>query len=55
MDIINLEMWHELETVLAKLNVGYNVLFDNHNGINEMIIETHAISVMRTDIQNDEE
>lgn len=53
--VITLEMWHELEAVLAKINAGYNVIFDNHHGINEMIIEIHTIGVMRTDIQNIEE
>lgn len=52
---ITLEMWKELESVLAKNNVGYNVVFDNHHGSNEMIIDIRTISVMRTDIQDAEE
>ena len=50
---ITLEMWHELETILVKLNAGYNVIFDNHHGTNEMIIEICTLGVMRTDIQKD--
>ena len=53
--VITLEMWKELESVLAKINAGYNVVFDDHHGINEMIIDIHTIGVMRTDIQNTEE
>lgn len=45
--MINMPMWLELEAVLTKLNVGYKVDFDNHNGIAEMLIHVDTISIMR--------
>ena len=43
---MTLEMWHELEPVLAKLNAGYKVDFDNHLDANEMIIHIDTIGVL---------
>jgi hypothetical protein len=45
--IMTTDMWRELEAVLAKLNVGYVVSFDNHNGTDEMLINVSTIGVMR--------
>ena len=53
-DMINLEMWNKLETVLTKLNVGYKVDFDNHNGFNEMIINIDTFGIMRDDVDNED-
>ena len=47
--MMTMEMWRELEPVLAKLNVGYKVEFDNHNDIDEMLIYIDPIGVMRPD------
>lgn len=46
---MTMEMWTQLEPVLAKLNAGYKVDFDNHNGIPEMLIHVDTISIMRRD------
>jgi hypothetical protein len=44
---MTVEMWHELEVVMAKLGAGYKVDFDSHNGIPEMVIHVDTIGVMR--------
>lgn len=51
--MMTLEMWNELEPVLAKLNAGYKIDFDNHNGIAEMLIHIDSIGVMRRELQNE--
>ena len=47
--MINMKMWHELESVLASLNIGYKIDFDDHNGINEMLIKVDPVGILRTD------
>ena len=44
---MTMDMWKELELVLAKLNAGYKVEFDNHHGIPEMLIYVDTIGIMR--------
>lgn len=44
---MTMEMWKEVEAVLAKNDAGYKVDFDNHNGIPEMLIHVDTISIMR--------
>lgn len=43
---MTMDMWKELEPVLAKLGAGYKVDFDNHNGIPEMVIHMDTIGIM---------
>ena len=51
--MITLEMWSELEPVLARLNAGYKVDFDNHNGIAEMLIHIDTIGIMRRELPDE--
>jgi hypothetical protein len=39
--------WQKLERALMDALVGYEVIFDNHNGTAEMIIDVQQISVYR--------
>ena len=48
------KMWQELEPVLAKLNAGYKVEFDNHHGIPEMLVYVDTIGIMRLDMDTDD-
>lgn len=53
---ITKEMWSQLENSLAKYNIGYSVVFDDHKGIPEMIITVNTISINRPEeMFNDEE
>lgn len=49
--MVNMKMWNDLEKVLASLNVGYKVSFDDHNGIAEMIIEVDTIGILRPETE----
>ena len=51
--MMTLEMWKELEPVLAKLNAGYKVDFDNHNGIDEMVVHIDTIGIMRQEVPDE--
>ena len=53
--MMTIEMWDELEPVLAKLGAGYKVIYDNHHGIPEMVIQMDSIGVMRYDVSDKEE
>ena len=48
--------WQKLEKALMDARVGYEVIFDDHNGTAEMIIDVQRISVYRyeTPIMNEE-
>ncbi len=48
--IMTLEMWKEVEAVLAKNGAGYKVDYDNHNGIPEMVIHIDTIGVLRREV-----
>lgn len=48
--MMTLDMWQEIEPVLARNGVGYKVIFDNHNGIEEMVINIDTIGLMRRDL-----
>ncbi len=39
--------WLKLEETLKDLRVGYSVIFDDHNGTAEMIIDVQQIGVYR--------
>lgn len=53
---ITKEMWSQLENILAKYNIGYSVIFDDHNGVPEMIVTVNTISINRPEERlNDEE
>lgn len=45
--MMTIDMWKEVEAVLAKNGAGYKVDFDNHHGIPEMLISIDTIGVMR--------
>lgn len=53
--MMTMEMWNELEPILAKLGAGYKVIYDNHNGTPEMVIQMDSIGVMRYDVSDKEE
>ena len=44
---MTMDMWKELEQVLAKLGVGYKVDFDSYNGIPEILIYVDTIGIMQ--------
>ena len=45
--LISFDAWKELEPVLMKHRVGYEVQFDDHNGTAEMLIGIQPIGVYR--------
>lgn len=45
--LITFDQWKELEPVLMKHRIGYEVQFDDHNGTAEMLINIQDISVYR--------
>ncbi len=45
--LISYADWQKLERALMDVLVGYEVVFDNHNGTAEMIIDVQQISVYR--------
>ena len=47
---ILIEDWLDLEAILAKLQIGYKVIYDNHNGTPEMLINLDTISVYRREL-----
>lgn len=44
--------WKNLEKILMRANIGYNVIFDNHHGMVEMLIDVNTISIMRKEEDN---
>lgn len=45
--LISFAAWQELEPVLMKHRIGYEVQFDDHNGTAEMLIDINTIGIMR--------
>lgn len=45
--LITFESWQELEPVLMKHRIGYEVQFDDHNGTAEMLINIQTLGVYR--------
>lgn len=45
--LISYADWQKLEKALMDVRVGYEVIFDDHNGIAEMIIDVQQIGVYR--------
>ena len=54
--LISYADWQKLEKALMDARVGYEVIFDDHNGIAEMIIDVQQIGVYRyeTPVMNEE-
>jgi len=46
---MSFEDWKKFEEILMCLRLGYNVIFDDHNGVAEMVIDINTISVYRHD------
>ena len=44
---ISFEAWKELEPVLMRHRIGYEVQFDDHNGTAEMLIAVQSVGVYR--------
>ena len=44
---ITFAAWRELEPILMKHRIGYSVIFDDHNGTAEMVIDIQQIGVYR--------
>lgn len=44
---ISFAAWQELEPVLMKYRIGYEVQFDDHNGTAEMLIHIQNLGVYR--------
>ena len=44
---ISFDAWKELEPVLMRHRIGYEVQFDDHNGTAEMLIAVQPIGVYR--------
>lgn len=53
--IITLEEWRQVEEILMKCCIGYNVKFDNHNGTAEMLINLDTIGIYRGNKKSQEE
>lgn len=45
--LISYADWQKLEKTLMDARVGYEVIFDDHNGTAEMIIDVQQIGVYR--------
>ena len=45
--LISYADWQKLEKALMDVRVGYEVIFDDHNGTAEMIIDVQQISMYR--------
>lgn len=54
--LISYADWQKLEKALMDARVGYEVIFDDHNGIAEMIIDVQQMGVYRyeTSTMNEE-
>ena len=44
---ISFDAWKELEHVLMRHRIGYEIKFDDHNGTAEMLIAVQPIGVYR--------
>jgi hypothetical protein len=45
--MISYSDWPSLEELLMRLRVGYQVQFDDHHGVAEMLININTIGIMR--------
>ena len=45
--------WQKLEKALMDARVGYEVIFDDHHGVAEMLIDVQNIGVMRWEDSNE--
>ena len=45
--LISYADWQKLEKALMDARVGYKVIFDDHHGVAEMLIDVQNIGVMR--------
>lgn len=45
--MISYSDWPSLEELLMRLRVGYQVQFDDHHGVAEMLIDINTIGIMR--------
>ena len=54
--LISYADWQKLDKALMDARIGYEVIFDDHNGIAEMIIDVQQIGVYRyeTPVMNEE-
>ena len=52
---ITFDEWRELEPILMKHRIGYEVIFDDHNGIAEMLIHIQNLSVYRWEEHKNDE
>ena len=51
---ISFDAWKELEPVLMRHRIGYEVQFDDHNGTAEMLIAVQLIGVYRWEETKDD-
>lgn len=47
---ISFQAWQELEPVLMRHRIGYEVIFDDHNGTAEMLIDIQNLGVYRYEV-----
>lgn len=45
--MISYSDWPNLEELLMRLRIGYQVQFDDHHGVAEMLININTIGIMR--------
>lgn len=50
--LISYADWQKLEKALMNARVGYEVIFDDHHGVAEMLIDIQNIGVMRWEDSN---
>lgn len=51
--MISYSDWPRLEELLMRLRVGYQVKFDDHHGVAEMLIDIDTIGIMRWEEGNE--
>lgn len=44
---ITFNEWKAVEELLMRLRIGYSVIFDDHNGVAEMIVDINDLSIYR--------
>ena len=50
--LISYADWQKLEKALMDARVGYEVIFDDHHGVAEMLIDIQNIGIMRWEDSN---
>ena len=53
--LITFDEWQDLEPVLMKHRIGYEVIFDDHNGTAEMLIHIQNLGVYRWEEHKNDE